>query len=471
MSEETQSVCDELGETHHSSGTMVSYGFGTFIDEFLNVAFGIFVFYFYEVEIGLDVVLTSIGFVIYALWNALNDPIMGYLTDRPFKFTKKWGRRFPWIMIGGAGWVITYLMLFTPPNVDPKSGAWILFIWLVFSTCLYDTLSSLWSTNFFSLFPDKFRGQERAKASGIMALIGFVGIALGSIGPGLFIEYGNTQSYITQAGILVVIGLVAVVISIPGIRDEPEMVERYLKKCEELEQRDSFFGMFKIAIKQKNFRIYLICFFLLQTMTACLLASINYLVRYILQSQADVTTIIMVGFLLGALISIPIWTVISRKIKNNFKMMILIGSLEFFFIIPILIATTLFMVIIGALLFGVGFGGHAVVFRGLIFPDAIDETVVITGKRQEGIYVGIRAFFGRLSFVSQAIIFAVIHILTGFNPGTESQTELAKLGIRIHLALIPMICILIVTFLIWKFYDLKPEKTKLIREEIVKMGL
>ncbi|TFG13628.1 MAG: MFS transporter [Promethearchaeota archaeon] len=471
MSENKQSVCDEFGETHHSTGTMASFSFQNFINEFLNVAFGMFVFYFYEVEIGLNVILTSIGFVIYALWNAVNDPLVGYLTDRPFKFTRKWGRRFPWIIIGSVGWILAYILIFTPPNVDPESGAWIIFIWLVVTTCTSDTLASVQSTNFLSLFPDKFRGQERAKASGLMAIIGFIGIALGSIGPPLFIEYGNLQSYITQAGILAVVGLVAVFASIKGVRDEPEMVERYLKKCEEIEYKESFFTTFKSALKQKNYRIMLISYFLMQTTTACLLSSIIYVVRYILEADPEVTMYLMVGFLLGALGSSPFWSMICKKVQNNYKMMIISSFLEVIFLIPLLIGSTFIVILIGGTLFGISFGGYAVIFRGLVFPDVIDETVVIRGKRQEGVYIGIRDFFGRLSFLSQAIIFAAIHILTGFDRGVEKQTQLAKWGISIHFALVPMICTLIVAFLFIAYYDLKPAKTKEIREKIMELKL
>ncbi|HEC40470.1 MAG TPA: MFS transporter, partial [bacterium] len=144
-------------EITHSKKSMVSYGFGKFMTEFLNIAFGAYAFYYYEAELGLNVWLAGVGFIIFALWNAVNDPLVGYFTNRPFKFTKKRGRRFPWIMIGGVPWVITYILIFTPPTTDPIGGAWILFIWLIFATCLFDFFGSIFFVNFVSLFPDKFR--------------------------------------------------------------------------------------------------------------------------------------------------------------------------------------------------------------------------------------------------------------------------------------------------------------------------
>ena len=174
-------------EIKHSKSTMASYGFAKFIEEFLAMAFGAYGFFYYETEIGLNVWLVGLGFITFAIWNAVNDPLVGYFTDRPFKFTRKWGRRFPWILMSGIPYISCYILIFTPPNVDPKSGAWILFAWLVFTTCLFDTFGSIFIVNFVALFPDKFRSvKERRVASGVSTPVGIVGIALGSILPPLF---------------------------------------------------------------------------------------------------------------------------------------------------------------------------------------------------------------------------------------------------------------------------------------------
>ena len=166
-------LSNEVGEVRHSKLNMASYGFGNFMNEFVQMAFGTFAFYFYEIEIGLNVWLIGLGFLFYAVYNGVNDPLVGYLTNRPFKFTKKWGRRFPWILIGGIPFIISYILIFTPPAVNPDSGAWILFLWLIGTTFLFDTFASVFWVNFSSLFPDKFRSvKERRTATGLQIPIG-----------------------------------------------------------------------------------------------------------------------------------------------------------------------------------------------------------------------------------------------------------------------------------------------------------
>jgi GPH family glycoside/pentoside/hexuronide:cation symporter len=269
---------------------------------------------------------------------------------------------------------------------------------------------------------------------------------------------------------MVFIGMIAVILMIPGIKDDKYMVERYLEKCDQEVERESFIKIFKTAIKSKNYMIIVIGYFLMQTTTACLLSSIYYLTNFILM-EPDADTLVMIPFLLGALIASPTWTYLANRIDDNRKAMLISSSIEILFLIPLLIAQNMVLAMIGSGLFGFAFGGHAVIYRGILFPDAIDETVVIMGKRREGTFIGVRDFFGRLSFLAQAGIFAFIHIITGFDPTTTNQTDLAKLGISIHLALVPIICTAIVTLLIWKVYDITPEKSKEIRAKIIELKL
>ena len=114
---------NELEGPTHSKLSMASFGAGKFINEFYVMAFGALVFFFYERALGLNSILTMIGYIIFALWNAVNDPLIGYLTDRPFKFTKKWGRRFPWVYIGGVPWILSYVLIFTPPVLSASNAS------------------------------------------------------------------------------------------------------------------------------------------------------------------------------------------------------------------------------------------------------------------------------------------------------------------------------------------------------------
>ena len=461
----------EILEIKHSKANMASYGCAKALNEFIDMAFTAFGFYFYESEIGLNVWLVGLGYVIFAIYNAINDPLVGYLTDRPFSFTKKWGRRFPWIIFGGALWIFSYVLIFTPPNVDPKSGALIIFTWLVLSMCLFDTFASIFFVNFSSLFPDKFRSvEERRTATGVATPVGILGIVAGGTIPPLLITFGNTLSYIIQAGVMVIIGLIILALAIPGCREDQETIDRYLTKHIDKTERKPFFSSLKIALKQKSFVVFIITYTLYRTLVICVQSSIPYLVRFVLKMEASAMLLVMAGFLIGAIISIPFWIKLAHKTNNNKKIIVIAGSFLTIITAPFIFVSDYYTLAIILILWGFCLGGFWVMLAPVL-ADVIDESVVKTGKREEGVYTGFQQFFGRLGILLQALTFVLVHSLTGFVEGADTQSAQAVWGIHIHFGLVPLLFMLAAVIIFWKWYDLTPDKVKINQDKVKELGL
>ncbi|MFX1379515.1 MAG: MFS transporter, partial [Promethearchaeota archaeon] len=390
---------DEIKPKYNKFG-MASYGSGSLAREFLSMAFTTTVFFFYEDQVGLDGWLVVIGIIIFAIYNMFNDPIIGYLTNRPFKFTRKWGRRFPWLIIGGIPFGISYFLVFIPPNVDPVSGGWIIFIWLIFTTCLFDTFHSLYFVNFIALFPEKYRtDKERRLASGIYVPIGVVGVALGAIIPPVLFEFGNLSSYSFQGLIVFIIALFFLFLAIPGFREKREMVEDYLTTFKQAPKRESFFKTLKTALKQGSFLTWMFLYTMYFSLINTMQNSLYYTVKYVLLKPSSASTLIFAGFLIGAVLSTPVWVKLAHKLNNNKKIILIAGLMLGVFAFPLLFLEDYVGIIITMVFWGIGLGG----FWFMIFPvmsDVIDESVVITGKREEGIYAGFSQFFARLGIVA-----------------------------------------------------------------------
>jgi GPH family glycoside/pentoside/hexuronide:cation symporter len=455
----------------HSKKNMASYGLGIMGREFVQMAFNVFVFFYYEVEIGLNVWLIGFGLVIFAVYNAINDPLIGYLTNRPFKFTKRWGRRLPWILMGGIPLGFSYFLVFTPPLVDPDSGAWILFGWLVLTTCLFDTFHSLFMVNVQSVFPDKFRSvDERRTATGFQILLGVVGTALGAMLPPLFITFGDLESYVFQGVIVLLITLVAILLGIPGYREDKTTIESYLASTEKDIKRESFIKSAKLAFKQKSFIAYIFLYTMYWVIINSTQASLPYVVRYVLNMPASATTLIMAGFLLGVVVSVPFWVKLAKKTNDNRKIMLITATLMGVFVTPLIFLKDYYLIIIAVFIWGTAQGGYwSMIFP--VFSDVIDESVVLHEKREEGTYIGIQQFFGRLGLIIQVMSFSIIHSLTGFVEGSDTQSAQAIWGIHMHLALVPMICILLGAFVFWRWYDLRPEKVEENQLKIIELKL
>lgn len=87
--------------------------FGLSIAGYMYVTYGTF---FYTETFGLSMKLIALGNVLYAVWDAFNDPIAGYLSDRT---RTRWGRRKPWALVSSA-----CVRAFVHPVFQPARHPW-----------------------------------------------------------------------------------------------------------------------------------------------------------------------------------------------------------------------------------------------------------------------------------------------------------------------------------------------------------
>ena len=203
------------------------------------------------------------------------------------------------------------------------------------------------------------------------------------------------------------------------------------------------------------------------------------MITYVIQGDAGTLGILMAFMLIGALVSMPIWTILGQKVNNNKNMSLVAGVVMVLTFLPIFFVNDFLFFMIALFLFGIGLGGQWFMDPPTM-GDVLDDVALRSGKREAAIYYGYQAFFIRLSGSFQALLFAIVHTLTGFPAGVtnyadlliQSPTpELALIGIRAHTALIPAIIVLITIFIFWKWYDLTPEKVALNKEKLKELGL
>ena len=209
-------------------------------------------------------------------------------------------------------------------------------------------------------------------------------------------------------------------------------------------------------------------FILYLSLTHLMVGSLFYFDRYVLKS--GMITILTLFMLLGGLISIPIWLKLNKKFGDNRKTMILSGMVMVFTALLFTFLTDIAVIMIVTFIFGIGVGGNWVMIEP-VFSDVIDESIVKSERRREGIYNGIRNFFAQLGKVIQALTLAIVHELTGFVEGADAQPPLALIGIRLHIGIIPAIYMGIGLLVFWKFFDITPEKSQQFKQKLIELGL
>ncbi|GAG91393.1 unnamed protein product, partial [marine sediment metagenome] len=243
--------------------------------------------------------------------------------------------------------------------------------------------------------------------------VALVGVALGAILPPLFVDFGVPSTYILQAGVVIIVGFIAIGLAIPGVRDDQDAVDRYLETYDSIEKGPPFFKSLGTALKQKSFIAFIVSYTLYRTLVQSMTASVPYVVDNLLGLDEKAAIPIFAGFLIGALISTPLWVMAAHKTNNNKKIMVYCGLLMGIFTIPLIFLEEFLLVVIALLIWGLSIGGYWAMIAPVL-ADVVDESIVKLKRRQEGVYAGFQQFFGRLAIFFQALSFTLAHVFTDF---------------------------------------------------------
>jgi len=417
-----------------SKGQKWSFGMGSFAQWFINSAFNIWVFTYYFTVVGLDIRWYMLAAVLWTIWNAFNDPLIGYLSDRA---NTRWGRRKPFIMLGTIPIIVIYIIIWLPPL--PAGGNEVFtFLYLLLMLVLYDTFYTMVSLPFDSLFPELYTSvKERSQVNTIRQILAVVGLLAAALIPG-FVVAGESaplaeqmNTYLLNGFITAAIIGISLLISLKwGVKERKEFKLDYQKQ-------PKFFESLKYALKNKGFVLYTIMFFLYEYVLLLLAILVQIFGREILGASPFETSIIMGVMYVVGLASVALWRWLDVKIGSKKGYAIAIVA-YFFASLPLMLIDVYLIAVLIAVLMGIGFGGM-LYFVYLIIADVIDEDELKTGIRREGAFFGITNFFMRLSMILSIVTIGIVFLQTGwevYDPLVD-----VTIGLRLLFIVIPGIAL------------------------------
>ncbi|MFW9819274.1 MAG: MFS transporter [Candidatus Thorarchaeota archaeon] len=415
-------------EQRFSRGQKWSFGMGTFSQWFINSAFNTWVFAFYFTAVGLNITYIMTAFIIWIIWNAVNDPLLGYLSDRTHT---RWGRRKPYIMLGTIPMLIIEIIVWMPPLGNDL----LTFFYLLILLFCYDTFYTM-VTFFDSLFPELYTSvEERAEVNTIKQILATVGLIMAFLIPGMFIsDTHEIMGYFTNGIVTSIIVGISLFIAIKwGAVEKPEFKLDYKHDF-------SFMKGLKYTLKNRGFVLYTIMFFLFEYTLMLYGYVIPLWSRHILMQESGMSIAILLGLLfIVGIISVVLWKYLDVKLgsKNSYAIALILFVVS---IIPILFITDYLVATVVLAIAGIGFGGM-IYFIYLLIADVIDEDELKTGVRREGTFFGITNFFMRLSAVLSILSVSTIFLSTGWEEWTENPAINTLLGIQLLMVLFPAIAI------------------------------
>jgi len=455
------------------------FGLSAFPDQLTYQIFQflIFTFYFTVVLIPLDLMI--ITYIIWGIWNAVNDPMLGALSERT-KHRGKLGKRKFYLLISiiplCAMMVLIFYMPFNTSNKIPE------FIYFLSTIVIFEFFYTMFDVNVNAIFPEMFPNEKkRASANLFIKGLTVVALILSSLIPMIFIEdYVPELTAIPLAKsqyfmMAVVIAVFTLIISIPFLL---KGIEEKVEKAEDFEKRPSFFQSLKITLTNKTFVKFVVantavwyCFSILPMIIPIYAEFVIGGSLFVGGGSLIVGIALMLAFVIAALV-LPIHRKLGFKYGMRKAFMITLGVwictlFPFLFITgeSFQIAFILLIALQGFPLSG------ALFYVDILHADVIDEDAVKFGVKRSASFYGINAFIHRISII---LVILTIGLMFG-NIGWDKQFDplpsdpfLVILGLKAIMVIFPSIALLI-GLLAMKSYGLHGERLERVREEVKKI--
>lgn len=326
----------------------------------------------------------TVGWIlgITRLWDAVNDPMIGLISDR---IRSRLGRRRVLLVFGSIPLGLFFAMCWLIP---PFSQAW-LAVYYTLIIIAFDTAFTVVHVGFNSLTPTMtYDYDDRSSLNGYRMVFSLGGTLAAIVFATILAESTSSESF-RFAVLGITLGVLAtippwIVFSVSGDADRNHAPSRM-----------GLFESIKTTFSNRAF-VMLTCMYLAcWTATSVIAAMLIYFASYYLgvPGQANWFVLVAQG---SAVLSIPVCVLLAKRwdkpkafiIGISFWCLILVG----FFAMP---QTAIGFAYVCAILCGPGIATAAVIPWSML-PDVIEEEEQRTGERREGAYYAFVSFFQKL---------------------------------------------------------------------------
>jgi GPH family glycoside/pentoside/hexuronide:cation symporter len=413
---------------------------------------------FYQDYIGLSARWIGIASAVYAVWNAINDPIFGFMSDNT---RSKMGRRIPYLRFTAPFLALTFFLVWMVPE---SASEIVQFWWMLVMMLLYDSAFTIVGLNNIALLPEIAETDEGRTTMQVYAgLAGLLATALGFMIPEFFRPRAGVE--VSLVGLKIAMGVLGLVSS--GLIIAASFV---LREKPAISQSARPMGLWKSMMetfKSKSFVIWVIENFMSTFSMAIVTGSIFYLADYVTQSGTlTLLAAVFLPMIVGMIVSKPLVSRIGGAHAVQLYLGIgAVGLISLTFV-P---STALIYVCLGVA--GIGLGGTATL-NTICVGQIADEDELRTGDRREGSFFGVNALVTKPSQSLAIFLTAWILEISGFVTREQNlgqiflnQSDTALLGIRSIVGLLPGVA-MVIGIVVLIFYPLKGEYMDEVREQV-----
>jgi Na+/melibiose symporter-like transporter len=202
--------------------TKIVYGTGDWGMASFNTIRQIFYAIFLTDVVGIDAGLASFAALIGIIWDAINDPIIGAISDR---VRTRWGRRRPFLLLFAIPFGGAFMLLWWAPPWETQIA---LMIHITLAYMISDTLQTLVVVPFLSLTPEMTEDyDERTSLSTFRMFFNLIASLATAVAAPEIVAAAPTpqQGYLIMASIFGVLGILPFLAIFLVTRERKEHIE------------------------------------------------------------------------------------------------------------------------------------------------------------------------------------------------------------------------------------------------------
>ncbi|MBR2349964.1 MAG: MFS transporter [Clostridia bacterium] len=414
--------------------------------------------------LGIEMAIASTIMMLAKLWDAITDPLMGFISDNT---RSRFGRRKPYMFVGGIMLLVCLLLLFLPIK-DYGMNVPGMVAYMVVMYLLWNTFSTLTQVPYCSLASDISPSfKERNNANTVKLVFSSAAAGIAYVVPLLVLEaYTEPEAAflpaITATQFWLIISILFGLLFGGGLVITALFVKERIQPITPKVKFDikSFFRDYASPFRNKSFRWHIVMYasaFMCMDMISAL--AVYYATDVWhgakLFGMNFSSLFIVAPLMVAAVVAFPLVRFVMDKKTKQFAFRI---GLPFYILGGILLAvldpewTPPIVIPIVAFFMGLGFGG-AQMMPWIIFPDTVDVAEFATGERPTGSYSGmmtlIRKCAGALGV--GMIGWILVDYVESDNSVYIQQTDATLLTIRLLMGIAIAVLISIAMFASFKF--------------------
>lgn len=392
--------------------TKLGFGAGDVANNLYFTTASLYLLYYYTEVLGLSPAVAGWIFAAALGWDAIADPIMGYIASRT---RSRWGRYRPYLLFGAVPLAASWVLIFVPTGLN----GWALILFALAAHMIFRTVYTIVGMPYLSLTAAMTADSRERGTLAAFRMVGATAcglfVAFSTLKLAEMLGHGDAMRGFLITAVLY--GVIATALLFWTFATSFERAEP--ENSAPLPDRKAM-----VAMLIANRPLQLIALWLLANSMAGTMfgKTLPYLLKYDL-GRTDLIGPALGAMTAAAMVSIPIWAAIAKRTSKRTITIagacVGLSGYVLFLATPPVAGPVLF-----ATLAWIGFGAGAgyLAFWSMV-PDTVEFGQFATGTRAEGVVFGIIAFVQKAALGLSVGILGELLSLIGYTPNTTQSPE------------------------------------------------